>query len=360
MLEFDDDKIKENRNKLKIIRINSVNNNSYSSNIEEEDMKGITKRKDGRYVIRKTFNHKTVVKYARTIKEAQKIYIQLKRLSQKGEEKKIYTLKSWSNEWMEKFKKPFVAERTYNDIIIVINNILKGYGNSKLSNITTEKIQNYLNKLKKSRTKEKIQVYFNAILQKAEDLELIHKNPFKGVIKEKKGKYKNRSFTYDEQYKILNIIKNTEIEKEIYIYLLTGCRPNELPASKNFDFNNNIITINGTKNENAKERYIEMSKEFANYIKPYIENNIRPKQSVIIKQFKKLCEIAGIEKPMLYKLRHTFATNHFTIGTNAKQVQEWLGHYSSSLTLDVYTDIDKTSSKEKIKKLYNNFYYQND
>lgn len=27
------------------------------------------------------------------------------------------------------------------------------------------------------------------------------------------------------------------------------------------------------------------------------------------------------------------------------------------MTLDTYTDIDKTASKEKIKDLYNNFYY---
>ena len=73
-----------------------------------------------------------------------------------------------------------------------------------------------------------------------------------------------------------------------------------------------------------------------------------------------MIEKNGIDKPLLYRLRHTFATNHFTIGTNTKQVQEWLGHYSSSLTLDIYTDIDKTASKEKITKLYKNFYFRID
>lgn len=59
----------------------------------------------------------------------------------------------------------------------------------------------------------------------------------------------------------------------------------------------------------------------------------------------------------LYRLRHTFATNHFTLGTPAKRVQEWLGHGSISLTLDTYTDIDRTASAESIKKLYNRYYY---
>lgn len=321
-------------------------------------MKGITLRKDGRYIIRRTINHKTITKYAKTIKDAQKIYTKLKRLNEKGEEQKVYTFKLWVNEWLEKYKKPFIKERSFKDIVNIISDILKVFGNYKINNITTSNIQNYLNKINKSRSKEKLQTYFNAILQKAEDIGIINKNPFKAVIKEKKGKYKNTSFNYNEQCKILEIIKNSEIEKEIYIYLLTGCRPNERPASKNFDFINNIVTINGTKNENAKERKIEMSQEFANYIKPYIEENKRPKQCLIVKMFKELCEKNGINKPLLYRLRHTFATNHFTIGTNTKQVQEWLGHYSSSLTLDVYTDIDKTASKEKIIKLYNNFYFQ--
>lgn len=34
-----------------------------------------------------------------------------------------------------------------------------------------------------------------------------------------------------------------------------------------------------------------------------------------------------------------------------------MGHTSTTITLDTYTDIDKTATKEKILKLYNNYYY---
>ena len=321
-------------------------------------MKGITKRKDGRYVIRKTINGIRIIRYAKTIKEAQKILTKIKSNKIIEDTQKTYTFKEWCEEWLEKYKKPFINERSYKDIKNLVKNILKTFEKYKMDAITTSAIQNYLNKIPKNRTKERLQTYFNAILQKAEDVAIINKNPFKGVIKEKKGKYKNTSFNYSEQCKILNTIKNTEIEKEIYIYLMTGCRPNERPASSNFDFDNNLITINGTKNENALERKIEMSQAFANFIKPYIKKNKRPKQEVIVKTFKELCEQSKIAKPLLYRLRHTFATNHFTLGTNAKQVQEWLGHCSVSLTMDIYTDIDKTATKEKIRNLYNNFYFE--
>ena len=49
--------------------------------------------------------------------------------------------------------------------------------------------------------------------------------------------------------------------------------------------------------------------------------------------------------------------NHFTLGTPQKYVQQLLGHSTISMTLDTYTDIDKTASKSKIGALYNNFYY---
>ena len=77
----------------------------------------------------------------------------------------------------------------------------------------------------------------------------------------------------------------------------------------------------------------------------------------VSKQFIALCESLNIDKGILYRLRHTFASNHFRLKTQVKYIQEWLGHGSISVTLDTYTDIDKTATKEKILELYNNYYY---
>lgn len=323
-------------------------------------MKGITLRKDGRYIIRKVLNGKRITRYARTMKEAQKIYTQIKRDITKKEPEKVYTIKLWGKEWFEIYKKPFLMPESLKEIQIYIDKINAGFGRVKIKDLTTTQLQSYFNKMEKTRTKEKMQVYFNAMLQKAEDLSLINKNPFKAVIRDKKLKQKNYTFTFEEQKTILNIIKNTDIEQEIYIYLLCGCRPGEIPPSENFDFEKNNILVNGTKNENARERTVEMSENFSKYIRPYIEKNERPGKKYISDRFIELCNSAKIKNPKLYRLRHTFASNHFTLGTKPKYVQEWLGHYSISLTLDVYTDIDKTSSKEKIRDLYNNFYYEKD
>ena len=100
-----------------------------------------------------------------------------------------------------------------------------------------------------------------------------------------------------------------------------------------------------------------MSEPFAEYMKEYFAKSEVQAESYVSKKFRSICLTIGIKNPLLYRLRHTFATNHFTLGTPPKQVQEWLGHAKISMTLDTYTDIDKTSSKDKIEKLYNNFYY---
>ena len=339
---------------------NIVFKNGYSNSFkgDKEKVKGITLRKDGRYVIRKCINGQRVVKYARTLNEAKKVYTALKNNKISEQEKvKIYSFKEWCKEWLETYKKPFISERSYKDLNCTMKMIIKKFGNYPLPNLTTKNIQEYINNLPKNRTKERIVLYFNAVMQKATDINIISNNPFKAVIRDKKIKLKRDSFNYEEQKIILTALKDTDIEHEIYIYLLTGCRPNELPKSENFDFTNNIITINGTKNENAKERKVEISQEFSNYIKPYIKSNKRPEHNYLVKRFKEICKANNIKNPLLYRLRHTFATNHFTIGTNPKYIQEWLGHYSVSFTLDTYTDIDKTATKQKIIELYSNYYY---
>lgn len=339
--------------------VNLSNNQSYKLTYEgEENMKGITLRKDGRYIIRKQIDGKNYTKYARTITEAKKIYTKLKKVRYYKEPANTsYTLESWNNYWLKTFKKPFILPKSYHDIELIINKINQKLGKIKLNNLQAGKIQSFLNDFSKGRTKERIQIYLNATLQKATDLGIIKINPFKAIVKEKKGKYKNYCFTFEEQEKILKELEHSKIKQEILIYLMTGCRPNELPRNENFNFKSNLITINGTKNENAKLRLIEMSKEFSDFIQPYILLGQRINVKDIGKEFKEICNKLNIKKPLLYRLRHTFASNHFILKTPIKLIQEWLGHSTISLTLDIYTDYDKTASSDKIKELYNNFYY---
>lgn len=349
------------------LKCESQNTNQNSLNclnisFEGGDMKtkGISKRRDGRYMVRKMVDGERITQYAHTLAEAKSILQKIntgKLKLTKKERAKNYTFKEYSEQWLELYKKPFIKPKSYSAIKGFVVRINKAIGNIRLKDITTKILQEYMNTLEKNRAKEKIAIYLNAILQKAVDTAIIQHNAFRAVIKDKKIKFKNYAYTYAEQQKILEIIKGTDIEHEIMIYLMCGCRPNELPKRKDFDFLNNIINIHGTKNENALHREVEMSEEFASYIKKYFDQRDTQAELYVSRKFIDLCNQAGIKKPLLYRLRHTFATNHFTLGTPPKYVQQWMGHADISMTLDTYTDIDKTASKEKIKKLYNNFYY---
>lgn len=326
----------------------------------EEKMKHIIKRKDGRYMIRKTIDGERITKYARTQAEAKLILKKFNNGKIKPEKKervKNYTFNEYSQIWLNTYKKPFIQPKSFSEVKGFVNKIALEFGNIKLKDITTLQIQEFLNTMQRSRGKEKVCIHFNSILQKAVDTNVLFKNPFNAVIKDKKVKCKNNAFTFNEQVAILKAIKGTDIEHEIYIYLLCGCRPNELPQKHNFDFINNIININGTKNENALHRQVEMSENFSKYIQEYFKSQDTQAERYVSRKFIDICNDIGIVNPLLYRLRHTFATNHFTIGTQPKLVQQWLGHGSISITLDTYTDIDKTATKEKILNLYNNFYY---
>lgn len=307
-----------------------------------ENMKGITKRTDGRYMIRKTIDGVKIVRYARTFADAKQILDELNKEQKKYKnEPKLYkpkkktgpTLQEFAIKWLDTYKKPFVNAKSFSDIKSFTNRVLEKLGNKNIKELTTIEIQSYLNTLPKGRTKEKISMYFNSMLQKACDLNIIEKNPFNAVIRDKKVKCKNDAYTFDEQVKIIHAIKNTDIEHEIFIYLMCGCRPNELPCKTNFDFENNLINVYGTKNDNAEHRQIEMSQAFANYIKTYFENHDIQNEKYIVKKFTEICNNIGIKKPLLYRLRHTFATNHFILGTQAKIVQHWMGHSSISITV---------------------------
>lgn len=326
-------------------------------------MPGIRKRKDGRYEIRKMENGQRISLYARSEKEAQTLLNKLKKNKIKikpkviEEKPKTQALTQWFQEWIEIYKKPFVNEKSLKEIESSLKPVLKVFGNKQINEIAPTEIQRFLNGLEQNRSKERIQLYFNALLQKATDLDIIKKNPFKAVQKSKKKKYKNNTYTYEEQIKILNAIKSSNIEHEIITYLMTGARPNEFPKKENFDFENNVVIINGTKNESSKRRVIEMSIDYSNFMKEFLKKQSFKTHKEIQTEFKNLCVKNNIQTPLLYRLRHTFASNHFILGTPAKQVSEWMGHSSITITLDTYTDIDKTITKEKIKKLYNNFYY---
>ena len=60
-----------------------------------------------------------------------------------------------------------------------------------------------------------------------------------------------------------------------------------------------------------------------------------------------------IEHVHPHALRHTFATRCFEAGMEAKSVQMFLGHFSISITLDLYTHVTDDKQRQELNKLEN-------
>lgn len=327
-------------------------------------MKNITLRSDGRYMGRKQINGNIITVYAHTSKqclEKLKKAIRDYNKNPTSKDNNQYTLYEWMNQWHKTYKEPFVQFRSNKIIINALSEIKNGLKDIRLKDITSNIIQSFLNKYPLSRKKEFIALYFNALLQKAEDLNIIEKNPFKAVVKDKKINNVRKPFNLEEQKIILSQIKGTDIEPVILFYLCTGIRKNELNTiniENDIDTKRHFIKIKNEKKRSLNDtfREIDITPELENLILKNLKS-FRLTTNQIYRKFKQLLEGTGVEGS-LHNLRHTFATNQYYLGTPAKQVQVWLGHETVELTQNIYTHIDRTITKEDILKLYNNLYFK--
>lgn len=318
-----------------------------------DTMKNVTLRKDGRYMARVQKHGHIYTIYARTIKQIQ---VKLRNLKQKLKDldytKTKFTLHSWLDFWWENYKQPFVKPES--NIPIYIEKIKNHFPNNKLEKYTTPIIQTKLNELSPSRTKELIVLYLNASFQQAVNTGVLKFNPIKAVVKDRKINNIRKAFTFEEQKRIFEKIKGTKIERDILIYLFTGIRKNEYnPATirENINKEHNTLKVQSEKKRTANPvfRLVDLSPEMIKLIMQ--ENKQQLSIQRIYKNFKLILEELGIEGG-LHTLRHTFGTNYYYMGVPDKLRSEWLGHEKVDLTQDVYTNIDRSISKEKLIELY--------
>lgn len=337
-------------------------------------MPSIRQRKTGLYEARLSFKGKYFSVYDRNLialkakitkkfKELKKEFTEAKTLAYTKKDR--LTLEKWYNEWLENDKKPFVKQNTLATIEKIFKvHILPKLGKVLLKDLSKNIIQKYLNNIERSRTKEMIGIYFKACVTQAFKERYIDYNPFDTVRIEKKLKVQKRAFTAEEQKLLLNYLKdnNPLWYKIILCYLCLGCRRTELYSIKENNIKKGYVLIEGTKTENAT-RYVNITPEFTNILLNTIKSLPKIGPHAITMNIKKIYQTLNLDGTV-HTLRHTFITNHFYLGTPAKQVQAWAGHSSIQMTMDVYTNLDPTidikEEKNKILDLYNNLYYYTD
>ena len=319
---------------------------------------------DKRYVGIKQIHKQKIIVYAKTQKEC---YEKLKNETNKikslftkvNTKVKLKFITYWEK-WYEQNKKPFITKATAQDIER-IKDQLKELHEIEISKINKDKIIDVLNKFEEGRKKEKIILYLKACFKTAFNDGTIKANPFANIVTKPKVIKRKPAFTYEQQEKILARLSNEEIKPIILIYLITGLRRRELDY-KNIDKflyeEDMILKALNLKGRNQVIRYkqIQLTKEGFNLIKNNIELLKKYNEEIVYRKFAEILKELNI-KGSIVNLRHTFATNNFYLGNPELFISRQMGHSTSQITKDNYTDIDYHLSKDKVLKLYNNLYY---
>ncbi len=260
------------------------------------------------------------------------------------------------------------------------NKYLKGVFKKKISKITEEDFNYYLNKLKcTDKTKNEIIKESKAFFNWCVKNKILLYNPIVSIKKYKVLKPEMKFWTPDEikqffktiNYDIENNInKETAYRTKIFVLIgfSLGDRTGETMNLRFNDFkeDKNTVSIKGTKTK-ASDRVIDVSPKTIEEIKKYkwhlinefdydiIENELifcnhntkKPLTDVTLrKYFYKYCDLAGVTKIRMYDLRHTYVATMMTEGKELYHISQRLGHTNYSTTVNKYGHLSNKIRKE--------------
>lgn len=296
---------------------------------------------------------------------------------------KNYTLKLLSNEWLE-FHRSTIKYSTYEMYFCKIKKILEYFQDCDINSIDAFEVQKFLNELanigfSKSNIK-KYRVTLSQIFDYAIVCKLITDNPCQHTVLPRTKAAVPRRILTEEEIEV--IIKSVSIpipcNFEIYPFILlyTGMRRSELLALKweDIDFDDNTIHIckvcSFQKNvpivdyelkNGDDDRYVPMPIVLRNILYPfknrigYIfnENGNLLTKSLSDKYFNTYLQKNNL-KFTQHMVRHTYATMLYNAEVDVKTAQKILGHKCISMTLDIYTHLEKKNFEKSAQKI-NNF-----
>lgn len=282
--------------------------------------------------------------------------------------------------------------------------LIKHFGNVEITNITSIKIQLFLDdysKEHKIKTVKNIFYFIKSLIKFAEKFSLISKNQIdlnilelpitntkrtlEEIIKQKEKE--NKIYTIDDLNNIFEQINITEEEKFIFYFgLYTGMRIGEILALtwEDIDFTNKKISV--TKNLLKRLEIIDTPKNFSSIRKIFISDELFEK----LKQYQKrqnenrlffgdkyrdkeenfvfrkkngkrinynvllnsIIKIKRIEKDFhFHKLRHSFCSQYIKQGVNILFISKILGHSTLNTTQKIYTHLQENDLLDIMQKV---------
>ena len=235
------------------------------------------------------------------------------------------------------------------------------------------------------------------LLKYAYRMDLIPNNPVDKVDPPKAERYEGTFYSEEELAELIEKTADHKLGLLIYVTALLGLRRSEVLGLrwKAIDFKENTITINHTVTDTridgetviiasdrtktkSSHRTFPMSESLKKQLLAWqdvqkrnrkfcgncyntedldyvftdeLGNRFKPRY--IEDTFPKLLQKHGLRKIRFHDLRHTCASLMHKKGLSPKEVQEYLGHSTVSITLNLYTHLD-WNSKENAAKIMEN------
>ena len=332
-----------------------------------------TKNKEDRYYIDFQIDKlriREIVKGARTRAEAVKVLNSKVTDALRGKynlkkENLEITFSEMADLYLEKYAKKNKEKSWKTSDWVYLRRLKPYFGSSRLSDITTEKVEDYKSErlsggLKNSSVNRELSC-LRKIFNKAIDWGYASNNPVRRVeFLSENESLRERVLTEDEESRLFESI-SPHLRLILMVALNTGMRKGEIFNLKweDIDFESRKIRISksksgrgrtipmnsilfsllsGLKSQNGKTEFVFTNPETG---KPYID---------IKKAFNGACKRAGIKNLHFHDLRHTFASRLIKRGVDLIIAKELLGH-SSVVTTQRYLHSQAREKMEAVETL---------
>ena len=380
---------------------------------------GLSQKKDGRYSARFTdrFGRRREYRNQKLseVKDwlSKELYEDKMRLNIIDES---ITLDDWYNKWLSIYKYNVIRDNTKRHYEHVYRkHISPTLGKKRLNSITQLQIRALLKKLAEEgyqfETQNKVRVLLVDLFNKALIDDFVRKNPARGIKLIRDEEKDIRVLTKEEQVAFFECSKGTFYDNLFMVAVTTGLRPGELCALTvdDIDFENKLINVDKTilyqklDGDDKKTFHIGPPKTKSSYRKVPMNKQCEialkkqrmQKEIVAARESKKVPEqyrnllfttsfntpinseiyCAAIEKIVQeinktrdvldefelfsgHCFRHTFATRCFEAGIKPRTVQQYLGHATIQMTMNLYTHVLEQHEQEEMSKLENSLNFE--
>jgi len=293
------------------------------------------------------------------------------------------TVQDWTHRYFKIYKESTLRPLTYEGYLVTAKNYIYPYiGHRDIADLRPDIIQEWLNTLMttpqkyksdktlSARTVNLARTILKASLEQACRDGVIIRNPVNGTKPAPKDPRKWQALTRDDQKKIVkHLNKSVSDYANMFLFALyTGLRPSEAAAlkwsnvdmqSRSFKVKESVQTSYGktflshTKTSSG-DRVFPMTDEIYALLHDQenaIKNIANPLDLVfpsragsyldgknVARALKQEFKEAGVPYTSMRGLRHTFGTRAAEAGVNPAITQQLMGHSSSQITLDYYTE----------------------